>query len=424
MSRTTRALCLATTLVGVAALTACSASTPAPDPDGEITGSISVIAVDGFLEDLATEFETEYPGTSVDIQVIGDISANQQTIRTQLTSGTGPDVFSVFPGNGTPTAVEVLAEAGDFMVDLSDRDWVDEPAPGLIDSGSVDGTLYTALFNSNGIGMILDDAAVADLGLSTPTTFSEVLQFCTDARNAGTVAFAVGGADSWTTQMTDYALAASLVYGPDPEFAQRQLAGEETFQDSAWAQVVDQQAQMLDAGCYQDDLLGIGSDASLELIAGGQALGTIQGSFMFPALRDLAPDTQFTLYPLPATDDPAETYMSIGAAAGYSVSTASDNPATALAFIDFLMSPVGITLASEASGAIPAFPVDTLPGSPATANVVQYLADGRTAPFPDQVWPNARVQANHLVGLQELYGGTTTPAELLASMQEAFDEGS
>ncbi len=424
MKRSTKTLFLAMSAVGVVGLAGCSAEAPPADPNGEVTGSISVIAVDGFLEDLAAAFEEKHPGTTVDIQVIGDISANQQTIRTQLTSGTGPDVFSVFPGNGTPTAVQVLAGAGDFMMELSNREWVDEPAPGLIESGSVDGSLYTALFNSNGIGMILDDAAVSGLGLATPSTFPEVLQFCADAREAGTVAFAVGGADSWTTQMTDYALAASLVYGPDPEFAQRHLDGDENFGDSRWADALDLQVQMIDAGCYQDDALGVGADASLELIAGGEALGTIQGSFMFPALKDLAPDTAFTLHPFPATDDPSETFMPIGAAAGYSVSTRSDNPATALAFVDFLMSPEGITLASAASGAIPAYPVDTLPASPATASVVQFLADGRTAPFPDQLWPNARVQAEHLAGLQELYGGRVTAAELLADMQSAFDQGS
>ena len=426
MKNTTRAVgTISALLLAGGSLAACSSGGGggSTDPDGEIAGTISIITTEETAKELATAFTEAHPKAKVDVQVIGDIGTNQQTIRTQLTSGTGPDVFTVFPGNGSPTAVQVLASAGDFMYDLSDREWVKDVAPGLIESGSADGSLFTALFQSNGIGAILNEDTLAQVGLTAPTTMPELIQFCADARDAGKVAFAMGGADQWVTQMPDYALSASLVYGPDPEFNERQLNGDETFPDSAWVEVVDKQLELIDAGCFQDDLLGADYEAQKQMVANGDALGAVQGNWMIGELKEIAPETEFTLYPLPATESADDTYMPIGAAAGYAVNTKTDNLPTALAWIDFIMSPEGLQIASEASGAIPAYAVESLEQPESTRFVVQYLEEGRTIPFPDQGWPNARVQSAHLAGLQDLFAGTTDTNGLLTAMQAAFDEG-
>ena len=66
-------------------------------------------------------FEAANPGVKVNLTTSGADQLQQQ-IRTQLASGTAPDVFTVWPGNGNPGATFVLAKPG-YLLDLSDQTW-------------------------------------------------------------------------------------------------------------------------------------------------------------------------------------------------------------------------------------------------------------------------------------------------------------
>jgi raffinose/stachyose/melibiose transport system substrate-binding protein len=48
----------------------------------------------------------------------------------------------------------------------------------------------------------------------------------------------------------------------------------------------------------------------------------------------------------------------------------------------------------------------------------------RTVPFMDQLWPNAKVQQTMLSGLQEIFSGQSTPAKVLAAMDQDYRAGS
>ena len=59
-----------------------------------------------------------------------------------------------------------------------------------------------------------NEDALKELGLTAPTTWTELIQFCSDAKAKGKVAYALGGATPWNTQLINYALTPTLVYGP------------------------------------------------------------------------------------------------------------------------------------------------------------------------------------------------------------------
>lgn len=413
-----------TALLMAGVLAGCSAGAPASqDPNGEITGEITVTSVDGLAEDVAAAFEKKYPGTTVTVQVVTDINTIQQQLRTQLTSGTAPDVFSVFPGNGSPTAVQVLGSAGEFLYDLSDRDWVAEMPDNLIDSGSYDGKVYTALYGVNGIGAIYNTDALDAAGLTPPTTWSEVLDLCAAAQADGKVAYALGAQDQWVTQLINYALTSSLVYGPDPEFSAEQTDGSATFADSNWAESFDKYQEMTDAGCFDADPLSTDYATTQAEVASGNAFAAINGNWMIGEIKKAAPDGNFKLFPFPATDDADETYMPVAAGAGFSVNNRSKNLATALAFVDFAVSPEGLGIAVPIQGGLPPYETDTVTVDDSLEFVAQYMADGKATAFPDQGWPNAKVQSEHLIGVQDIFAGKATPAEVMEKMQAAFDEG-
>ncbi|GAA2796928.1 hypothetical protein [Nonomuraea dietziae] len=48
------------------------------------------------------------------------------------------------------------------------------------------------------------------------------------------------------------------------------------------------------------------------------------------------------------------------------------------------------------------------------------VESGRSTLYPDQGWPNPKVQQEHLTSIQELFNGTVDVPTVLTRMDEAF----
>lgn len=399
-------------------LAACSGGTTAASDANTLT----LASVDqGSVEDVVKAFEEANPGVKVNFTTSG-ADQYQQQIRTQLSSGTAPDVMSVWPGNGNPGTVHVLAEAG-YLRDLSDQPWVAKYPQVVSDVAQYDGKTYNAIFGINGIGAIYNADAMAKAGLTPPGTWSDLLAFCRAAKAKGTPAFALGIQDNWVTQIVLFPLVATTVYGSDRDFDKKMAAGQTTFADSAWTTAVAKYVEMEQTGCFQDSPLSTSYEASQKLAATGKTLGIIQGNWVIALLKKQNPKGTFTLKPLPATDDPAQTIVPAAAGAGYGVNAKAKNPALAMKFIDFVMSPQGMNLFVEKQGGLPALPDTGFAVDASLTELSTFLNEDRTVPFMDQLWPNPKVQQTMFAGLQEIFSGQGTPEELLASMDADYKSG-
>ncbi|WP_261165707.1 ABC transporter substrate-binding protein [Microbacterium sp. Marseille-Q6965] len=364
---------------------------------------------------------TEETGIEITLTT-ADTDDYQTTLRTQLSSGTAPDVFFVWPGDGNPMALQVVAEAG-LVEDLSDMDFVEKiPEAYRVLSDFEDGT-YVAPVSSAGIGAAYNLTVMEEVGLEVPQTWTEVLTLCADAQAAGKAAFALAGQTPWQVQLIPYALTPTLVYGPNPDFAQQMADGEATFADSEWTTAFEKYIEMNEAGCFQDSALGTGYEDALDLVAKGEALASVQVNASVEMIRQGAPEgTELRLEPLPATDDPAETRMAAAMGAGYSINVGTEKGEQARQFIEFLTSEEGQRLYADSIAGIPAldpeYEVD-----PALEPLMTYMAEGKTDPFMDQLWPNPNVQQVHLEVDQQLLAGDITVEEALARMDEAYAAG-
>lgn len=415
---------VATAVAGVAvaaSLVACSNNPSGGGATGEGGISLAVVTSDKAGAEAVAEAFTEQTGIDVTI-TSSDTDNYMSTLRTQLSSGTAPDVFFVWPGDGNPMAKQVVAEAG-LVEDLSDMDFVEKIPEAYRVLSDYEGATYVAPVSSAGIGAAYNLTVMDELGLSVPQTWTEVLALCADAKAAGKSAFALAGATPWNVQLIPYALTPTLVYGPDPDFAQQMSEGEVTFADSAWVDAFDKYIEMNDAGCFQDNALGTAYEGALDLVAKGEALASVQVNASVGALRQTAPDgTEFSLEPMPANDDPASTRMAAAMGAGYAINVDTKNGDQARQFIEFITSPEGQALYADAIAGIPAldpeYEVDE-----ALAPLMTFMAEGKTDPFMDQLWPNANVQQVHLEAGQQLLAGEITPAEALQRMDAAYAEG-
>ncbi|NUO41279.1 MAG: extracellular solute-binding protein [Streptomyces sp.] len=413
---------LVATATATALLAACGGGTKSASGGGG-SKTLTLASVDqGSIEDVVKAFEKANPGVKVRYTTSG-ADQYQQQIRTQLASGTAPDVMSVWPGNGNPGATHVLAKPG-YLRDLSDQPWAAKMPAAIKSVAQYEGKTYNAIFGQNGIGAVYNEQALKKAGLTPPDTWTKLLAFCRDAKAEGTPAFALGNQDNWVTQLVLYALVATTVYGPDRDFDRKMQAGQATFATSQWATALDKYLTMEKTGCFQKNPLGTNYEASQQLAATGKTLGIVQGNWVIALLKGKNPEGTFTLKALPATDTPSQTLVPAAAGAGYGVNAKAKNPELALKFVKFVMSPQGMNLFVKKQGGLPSLPDTGYRADASLTELSTFVTANRTVPFMDQLWPNAKVQQTMLSGLQEIFSGQSTPEQLLKEMDGDYQAGS
>src|SRR4051812_30974927 len=408
-------------LTAVTLTAACSSGTQAKSGGGD-NKTLTIASVDqGSIEKVVAAFKAANPGVTVNLTTAG-ADQYQQQIRTQLASGTAPDVMTVWPGNGNPGATYVLAKPG-YLLDLSDQPWAAQLPGAFKKVAQYNGKTYNALFGLNGIGAVYNDDAMKKAGLTAPGTWTDLLAFCKAAAAKGTAAYALGIQDNWVTQLVLYALVATTVFGPDKDFATKMAAGQATFANSPWTTAMAKYQDMSKAGCFQKNPLGTSYEASQTLAATGKTLGLVQGNWVIALLKKQNPTGNFSMKALPATDDPATFLMPAAAGAGYGVNAKAKNKELALKFITFVMSPEGMKLFNTKQGSLPTLPNAGTTVDPGLTELTTFVKDNRTVPFMDQLWPNAKVQQTMLSGLQEVFSNQATPDEVLKSMDAEYKKG-
>jgi raffinose/stachyose/melibiose transport system substrate-binding protein len=412
---------MAVITAAAAVMAACSGGTNAGS--GSDSKTLTLASVDqGSVEDVVKAFEAANPGVKVNFTTAGADQYTQQA-RTQLSSGTAPDVLTVWPGNGNAMTTFVAAKAG-YLLDLSDRPWASKQPEAVKKVSQYEGKTYTGIFGINGIGAVYNQDAMSKAGLTAPTTWTELLAFCRAAAGKGTPAFALGLQDLWVTQIVLYALVATVVYAGDRDFDKKMQAGQATFANSPWTTAMAKYGDMDKAGCFQDNALGTSYESTQQLAATGKTLGVIQGNWIVALLKKQNPSGNFVLRALPATDDPASFIMPGAAGAGYAVNAKAKNRDLALKFVDFVMSPAGMSVFNKKQGSLPSLPGSGSEVDPGLTELQKYITDGRTVPFMDQLWPNPKVQQTMLTGIQEVFSKQGTAEEMLAAMDADYKAGS
>jgi raffinose/stachyose/melibiose transport system substrate-binding protein len=408
-------------VAGLAACTNETASTTTGDGKVALTWA-SVSSEKPATDAVIKAYQAANPDVTI-TATTADVDNYQTTLRTQLSSGTAPDVFFVWAGDGNPMAMTVLQKAG-LIEDLSSLDFVKNVPGGVKPVVQIDGKTFTAPITYAGIGAAYNMNAMKEGGYTVPTTWTEVIALCKKAKTDGKSAFALAGGTPWNTQLIPYALTPTLVYGPTPDFAAQMSAGKTTFANSEWKTAFDKYSEMQDSGCFQKGNLGTAYEDALKLVSTGDALASVQVNASIAAIAQTAPaGTEFSLEPLPANDDPASTRMAGATGAAYGINAKAKQKDAALKFLAYLASPEGAAVYAEATKAIPAIPNDSFKTDPALAPFIRYQKEGKTDPFMDQLWPNAKVQQTHFEVAQQLLAKKASSTEALAKMDAAYAEG-
>ncbi|MDQ4492067.1 extracellular solute-binding protein [Sinomonas sp. ASV486] len=417
-------LALSVAVAVAVGLSACSGgSSSSASGDGKTLTIAATTNEKPALDAVVAKFKEQNPGVDVKYTTSA-LDQYQTTTRTQLSSGTAPDVVFVWPGDGNPMATRVVAKAG-YLEDLSGQSWANSFPAGIKPVTQYNGKTYSASVTFSGIGAVYNMTAMNQAGLTPPTTWSGLLQFCTQAKDKGKTAFELGAQTNWVTQLVPYSLTPTLVYGPNPNFPQDMADKKATFADSKWTDAMNKYLEMQKAGCFQANPLGTDYNASLAAVAKGDALSVVQVNSAVAAISQQAPQgTQLNMLPVPATDSASDTRMAGAAGSTYGVNAKAKNKDLAIKFVNFLESPDGMNLYAQTNKALPAVPNDSFKVDPALSTLQQHQKDGKTDAFMDQNWPNARVQQTLFQVVQDLLAGKTDVATGLKQMDSAYSQGS
>jgi len=412
--RLTAAACAA---VVVGALAGCS--TDVSSGGGDASAATSLVASAGAPEQTVIDMITaDDPELTVDVQTAPG-TTYAQVVATQLAGGTAADIVRAYPGDGSSLSIVQGANNG-FFAPLDDLDFVsglsDADASVLRDD---DGNIVAVPVTTSAIGGVYNQTEMDAAGLSIPTTWSDLLDFCGDARDADVVPFGLGLKDAWTSQFVSYALGATLL---PADIADVQASNDAPFSDTQWRDVIEKYAEMREADCFTDQPNGTTAANVSSQLATGEALATISLTTTVGSVAAEAPsDTELTFAPIPASDDEDATKLSTGIGVVFALNAKAKNPDAAKKVLEYFATPEAQSTYAAEADMSPALEVgaDYAPDQP-TEVIQEFTAGESTAPWPDQSWPNPNIQQAHFTQIQSLFSGSASVDDVLAALDKAY----
>jgi len=369
---------------------------------------------------LAEQYVAAHPGVKIKTNPINLASYNQ-TLTTQLTAGNGPDVFFINAGSGQTASVEPLEKAKKLL-DISaniDAKFIPENAKSLF---VFNGKTYAVPVYLAPAGLIYNDVAAKEAGvvLTGDSTMDDLIAQCGKARDKGKALLALAGAMSPNTGIFTTAVAASTVYGVDPEWNTKRKAGEVTFANTpGWRTALETVKKLYDQKCFQDGAAGAGFDA----LTNGMGQGKVFG-FAAPggAAKDIMDSTKgaVKLVVLPMPGAGVDTYLMAGTPDAVAGNAKTKSPKLVKDFLSWMTQPAQAKTAAEAAGDLPVGEIDSSAVLPQYDGIKSILDAKHIANYPQLDWPNGEVYDALGSGVTGLLTGQKSVDDVLSALDKAW----
>lgn len=381
-------------------------------------------------DNVIAQFEEAHPGIAVDYK---QYSYNDYVtaIRTGLTSGDGPDVFQLQPGELVDNFGSLALPLDDVLAQSIGADWKDEFYPEGLTQLQLDGTQVALPSYMSAGGFIYYNATVLEeLGVEVPTDLEEWAAACTTIVASGIDCLAHGAKDAWVN--TDVYL--SLINSVAPGEVYDAIAGDADWTDPAFVTAMDAWRSLFTSGIMPKgatamaeypDAFGSFLEERSAFIALGtwNTPGTMTATGLAESQKTVTEtiDGVFLSAPFPAVDGAFQPTAPFGGPDnGWAVSAQTSDQDAALAFLEFLSVGGGQEI-QAAGGNIPgvvsiAVATDDVVDERQVADIegqqesLRSLVGARQIPYPD-------LAAALGEALSAVAAGTQTPAEALAQVQ-------
>ena len=360
-----------------------------------------------YMEAFNADFEAANPGVTVDMSVVapGDMATS---IQTRL-SANDVDVidYCVAPCAGFSNAIQPymtgvdkpawqqLIEAG-LIMDLTDEPFIqnfDEPT--IADAVSFDGSVYGINMGRNVLGgMFVNETLLADVGLSIPTTWSELVAACDTLEAEGFACMTQGGGDTWPIFVGSYGLLGAEF--PDQEALSEGLWTGEIKWNEGEALALIEKFQVYATEMLEPGVTGLGHDEATARYAAGDVAFLPTGSWQGANLDGFEPEFEWTYIPFPGSDNAEDNQYLFGKYdLSFLIAEDTPYPDVAKAYLAALSDPDNYQAFIDATGFIPTQPTAVLDStigeavSPLLSNYRNSFEQIWVAPTGAGQWANA-----------------------------------
>jgi raffinose/stachyose/melibiose transport system substrate-binding protein len=352
----------------------------------------------------------------------------RDTVNTAISSGTGPDLIFYDAG---PGYAGVLADA-DLLLPLDNYaaqyGWTERVAAPAVEATTIDGSFYGMPLQTDLIGMFYNQTLLAQEGLEVPETLDDLVAFCGQAAEKGYIPIAFADNPGWQA-FHQFSMTSNQMIGPE---AMRALLFENQGSWDTPEIVTAIEAffvTLRDAGCFPDDPAAITYEDGNSLFFGGEALLHTTGSWLTGEIEEQMPDTEIGFVPFPEIEGGKGRVWISGVGSAWYITSTTDNPDEAAAFIDYLFSqeaaekwisvsryfvPVDIDMTNIEIGPVNQAIIETLQTAGEEGAQFGYNVDVLAPPEFNDMMQN---------GFQAILAGDKTPEQQAADLQAAWEEG-
>lgn len=370
------------------------------------------------LNELAVEFNKEYPNIKLDIQTVGGGADYGASLKTKFAAGDAPDIFS----NGGYAEMEMWL---DKLEDLSDQAWVKDLVPLAAEPMTKDGKVYGMAMNLEGFGYIYNKDLFTKAGITElPKTYSQLEAAAKTLKAAGITPFANAYQEWWLIGNQ----------GINPAFAQQpdvnafiaglndgsaKIPGNEKFAD--WAKLMK---LTIDYG--NKNPLTTDYNTQVSLFASGEAAMMQEGNWAQVQIDSINPDLNLGVLPMPLGEDAAANdKLNVGIPANLVINKESDVKEEAKTFLNWLVtSDIGKEYIVKKFKFIPA--LTTITATPEDmgdigTEVYNYVQAGKVLGLQSSKYPDGVTQEFASV-IQQYIAGRIDESAWETGMQGAWDK--
>jgi raffinose/stachyose/melibiose transport system substrate-binding protein len=326
------------------------------------------------FEQLASVYEKENPGVDIRIRTIGGGADTRLQLKTQLASGTGPDIFT----NGGYEEARLWKE---YLEDLSDQPWIPNAYDYALKPMTMDGKIYGMPMNLEGYGFIYNKDLFAKAGIKeTPKTLSELRDVSEKLSAMNITPFAIGYAETWILGIHLLNIAFAHQDNPD-SFIKGLSDGTQKFAGNPHFRGL---LNLLDLTVQYGNQNPLTTDYNEQVteFATGKTAMMQQGNWVQPMLDKITPNMKVGFFPMPISDDAkSNDALAIDVSTNWVVNkkTTAKKKAEAKKFLNWMVSSEqGRKIMTEQLKFIPAFSnVEYKNPGPLAADLMKYAKEGK-----------------------------------------------
>ncbi len=363
------------------------------------------------MSEAIAAFEEKNPNIDIEENFPG--GGYEDMLRVKMAANDMPDLFDTHGWS--------KERYGEYVADLKDMDWVDNLDPAL-DNILKDelGKVYAYPVNQAKDGINYNANLLKEYGIEPPATFDEFMEalYQIKEKSKGEVTpLWINGSDkSAFGQYFDQFATPLLVTDKENNYEEELLDG--SFDWSNYTYLPEKLKEMNENGLLNEDVLTAQIQDQAQLMAQGKIGFTFGGGYLGPAVKELNPEVQVGVIPMPPIHEGDEPSWIGGERHTVAIWKDSENKEAAKKFIDFLAQPDIAKKIAEGT---------SLPAGLANVEADNYYADYysdfegvEVQPYFDRIYlPSGMWDVMGATG-QELISGSKTPEQVSEKMGKEY----